>query len=249
MKKIKLLIILLLFITIGCKIGTQNDDRDRDFREYLEDKYNIELDKKSYVAKCHTDCEYLGFYTINNDYNYTIQISQKGSEYKDSYDINATEKRKQLYNYIKTLRGSDIADNYLGFYSNTMSGVVAYSSKEKNQLYYIIKYNESMNMEDEYKKDFEILKKAEELNDKYEIKEMIVFYVKDDRLNNSNWIEQFDIKDITGYSDIIFNITEYLNKPIYSYHIDNYKEDGSLSTISYEEFKKLIMEEKNDSKK
>ena len=123
-----------------------------------------------------------------------------------------------------------------------MSGVVAYSSIEKNQLYYIIKYNDNMNMDDEYKKDYEILKKAEELNDKYEIKEMIVAYVKDDKLNSNNWIEQFDIKDITDYSDIIFNITEYLNKPIYSYRIDNYKEDGSLSTISYEEFKKLIME-------
>ena len=41
----------------------------------------------------------------------------------------------------------DIAKNYLGFYSNTMSGVVAYSSIEKNQLYYIIKYNDNMDMD------------------------------------------------------------------------------------------------------
>ena len=80
MKKYKLLIILFLFITMGCKIGTQNDNRDEEFREYLKNKYNIELDKKSYVDKCHTDCEYLGFYTVNNDYNYTIQVTKKGSE-------------------------------------------------------------------------------------------------------------------------------------------------------------------------
>lgn len=242
MKKFKLLIILFLFITVGCKIGNSKEERDNEFREYFENKYNIELDKKSYVEKCHTDCEYLGFYTINNDYNYTIQISKKASEYKDSYDIKAVEKRKELYNYIKGIRGNDIAENYLGFYSNTMSGVVAYSSIEKNQLYYIIKYNDNMDMDLEYKKDYEILKKAEELNDKYEIKEMIVAYIKDDRLNSSNWIEQFDIKDITDYGNIIFNITDYLNKPTYSYRISNYDKDGSLSTISLEEFKNLIKE-------
>ena len=245
--KNKLLIIFIIFFTMGCNIGTQNDDRDREFRDYLESKYNIKLDDSSYVKKCHTDCEYFGFYTLDKDYNYVIQISNKASKMTDYYNNEAVEKRKELNKYIISFRGDSLAPHYLGYMSNTMSGGISYSSSEKTQLYYIVKYNNNMNFDDELAKDYQTLKKAQELLDNYAIKEMIIIYSDDSKLNDEDWILKLDIKDISDRSNIIFSPEKYNIKVKYSYRISNYKEDTRLSDKTFEEFKEMVYErlEKN----
>ena len=237
-----LFISIILIIVTGCSLlkKDNNEAYDKEFRSYLKENYGLQLNDKSTVKRCETKCDFYGFYTIGKDYNYAVQISKTGDKFEVSYDKDAVTKRKTLYEYIKKIKGNDIAPNYLGFYQNTYSGIITYSSSESRQLYYIVKYNDKMNLNEELKKDYDILKKAQQIIGKDFIKEMIVLYIKDEKLNDEDWITKLNI-DISDYSYVIYSPEKYFNKPKYQYRINNYKSNNYLASISYKEFENLVM--------
>lgn len=241
MKKVVLSLLCILsilaFLT-GCSFS--NKKYDKEFREYIRDNYGLQLNKKSEVNRCVENCDYYGFYTVGNDYNYAVQISKTGSSFEVTYDEDAIDKRATLYQYIRQIRGNDIAPNYLGFYKNTYSGHVKSSSIERQQLYYIVKYNDDMDLNTELKKDYEILQKAQKIIENSIIKEMMVVYIKDSRLNDEDWVLKLNTK-VTESSDIIFDSEKYLNRYELKYRISNYNTDESLSSMSYTDFEKLVI--------
>ena len=138
------------------------------------------------------------------------------------------------------IRNSDIAPNYLGYYKNTQSGVVAYASIEHQQLYYIVKYNNKMDLEDELRKDYLILRKAQELAlKKTMIKEMNVLYIEDIMLNENDWIKRLGL-NISNYGDVIYNSSSFLNGFKYHYRIDNYEDENPLASITIDNFLTLV---------
>lgn len=135
---------------------------------------------------------------------------------------------KKLYDYIVSIRGKDIAPNYLGYYKNTESGIVAYSPIESSQLYFIIRHNDKMELDEELKKDYLILKKAQDLMpNKSTIKEMRVLYAGDERLDDSEWVKKMGL-DISQYSNIMFDSKSLFNNIKYYYSVSNYSDDVSL---------------------
>ena len=230
-------VVILTICLIGCNYSIKKYDEE--FRNYLIKEYNLELNDISEVDRCHSNCDYYGYYVIGSDYNYPIQISKTKNEYEVSYDKDAVDKRMKLYKYIKDARGDDFASNYLGFYKNTYSGHISYSSGDGNKLYYIIKYNDSMKLEEELKKDYDILRKAQDILGDYKVKEMIVLYIKDSKLDDEDWIKKLDI-NISELSDIIYDSNKFLNKYKYSYRISNYDTELSLAKLSYKEFEELV---------
>lgn len=239
--------ILLLLFLLKVEKNDENDKYDKIFRQYLENKYHIELNENSIVGNCEDinisdKCDFYGFYMLGEDYNYAIQVIKKDDNYLDSYDIDFYNKRNDLFNYIKQIRNGDFS-NYLGFINNTCSGagLICYSSSEFDKLYYIIKYNDKMNLEDELRKDYEILVKAQEFFEPYKVREMYVHYIKDDKILVKDWIYRLGIDYIGHYSDVMFFPEKYLNNPHYSFRISNYGSDKLLASLTFEEFKELVM--------
>ena len=217
---------------------------DKEFRTYLKDNYNLQLNDKKKVAPCYSNCDAYGYYTVGNDYNYVVQISKTGETFKVSYDEDAVNKRKALYQFIQETRGKDIAPNYLGFYKNTSSGTIAYSSSETGSLYYIVKYNNNMKLNEELKKDYEILKKAQEIIGKHNITSMKVLYVKDTRLEDEEWVLKLNI-DVGDTEEIVLYPEKYFNKYKYFYQISSYNKEEfkPLASLSYNDFEYLVFKE------
>lgn len=238
----------LILIITGCSNSNLNNI-DNDFRRYLNENYDVELADKSTVNHCKNNCDYFGFYPLKNDLTYAIQISKTGNEYEVSYDNQAVQMRKELYNYISLQKGNNYVENYLKFYDNGDIGHVHFSSISRNQLSYIVYYDSNINIENQIYSDYQILEKANNImnsNTKSYIKEMEVFYIKDDRIKEKNWLEnlKIDVYDY-GFAPSYLDGDKEIatTKFTYHYRISNYKNDAGLKNLSFEEFKKLVKTE------
>ena len=230
----------LILIITGCSNSKLNNI-DNDFRRYLNENYDVELADKSTVNHCKNNCDYFGFYPLKNDLTYAIQISKTGNKYEVSYDNQAVQMRKELYNYISLQKGNNYVENYLKFYDNGDIGHVHFSSISRNQLSYIVYYDSNINIENQIYSDYQILEKANNImnsNTKSYIKEMEVFYIKDDRIKEKNWLENLKI-DVYDYGFA----PSYLDGDKEIATTSNYKNDAGLKNLSFEEFKKLVKTE------
>jgi len=243
------IISVVVFLALGAIffIGPIVTDRinvgkyDAEFKKYISDNYGITVNNDGYVRRCFSNCDYYGYYNVGTDYNYSIQIEKTGDKIEASVDKDVIEKRKKLYNYISSLRGNDLAPNYLGYYANTMSGNVSFSSGERSELYYIIKYRAGMNIEEEIRKDYSILKKAQEIGDgKVIIKSMRVYYVDDDRLNDSDWIKKTGLT-INNYGDVVGVREDILKDIKYEYSISNYSSDENAASLADKPLEEFVL--------
>lgn len=238
----------LILIITGCSNSKLNNI-DNDFRHYLKENYNVELSDKSKVNRCKNNCDYFGYYPLKNDLTYAIQISKTGNEYEVSYDNQAVQMRKELYNYISSQKGNNYVENYLQFYDNGDIGHVHYSSVSRDQLSYIVYYDSNINIENQIYSDYQILKKANNImnsNTKFYISEMEVFYIKDDRIREKNWLENLKIDvDDYGFAPSYLDGDKEITTKKFTYHyrISNYKNGTGLKNLSFEEFKKLVKTE------
>ena len=98
-----------------------------------------------------------------------------------------------------------------------------------------------MQLDDELRKDYFILQKAQELMPLQKIKEMNVLYIDDARLNKEDWIKKLGL-DISQYGDIIYDADRLLDKNVYGYRISSYKDGGSLADKTLDEFLSLVEE-------
>ena len=219
--------------------GQNSSGIDAQFKEYILDNYGIKVNDDGYINRCYSECDYYGYYNVGNDYNYAIQISNTGNEFEASVDTEAIKAREELYNYISDVRGNDIAPNYLGYYKNTDSGIISYSSGDSQKLYYIVRYRDDMRIDEELYKDYQILQKAQDLLPLQKIKEMNVIYVDDAKLNDEDWVKKLGL-DTSQYGDIIYDADRLFDKNVYSYRISDYKSGGSLADKTFYEFLSLV---------
>ena len=240
--------ISLIFIITGCS-NSELNNIDNEFRHYLNENYNVELAEKSTVGRCRNNCDYFGYYPLANDLTYSIQISKTNEQYEVSYDNQAVQMRKELYNYIAMQKGNNYVKNYLQFYDNGDLGHVSYSSISRYHLSYVVYYDNSINFERQLYSDYQILKKASDImssNTNFFIRGMEVYYIEDDRLKENNWLENLgiDVDDYVFASSYLDGDKEITTtKFTYYYHISNYKNDTGLKNLSFEEFKNLVKNE------
>lgn len=246
---LNLVMVLSLILIITCCSNSKLNNVDNEFRHYLNENYNVELADKSIVNRCKNNCDYFGYYPLKNDLTYAIQISKTGNEYEVSYDNQAVQMRKELYNYISLQKGNNYVENYLQFYDNGDIGHVHSSSISRDQLSYIVYYDSNINIENQIYSDYQILKKANNImnsNTKFYISEMEVFYIKDDRIKEKNWLENLKIGvDDYGFAPSYLDGDKEITTTKFTYHyrISNYKNDTGLKNLSFEEFKKLVKTE------
>lgn len=243
-KYLKLVCSLFMMVVLSGCVNSNSNNIDEEFRRYLMDNYNVELAEKSTFGRCRNNCDYFGYYPLADDLTYSIQISKTGKEYEVSYDNQAVQMRKELYNYIATQKGNNYVDDYLQFYDNGDLGHVSSSSISRNKLSYIVYYDNSVNFENQLYSDYQILKKASSIsNTKSIIREMEVYYINDNRLKQNNWLEnlKIDVDDYgfaPSYLDGDGDIST--ENSVYHYRISDYRNNVDLGTLSFEEFKKLV---------
>lgn len=274
---ISIVVLCLLFCVIIANIPNIIEYKvDKDFRNYLSKEYNFNLSKSSYVGRCwvRRTCDYYGYYPLKEDQTYFIQTSKKRGKITASYHKEALKMRKELYNYIKELKGKNYVGDYLYFYDNGDKGhLYSHDGKIMNPLSYIVYYNNGLDMDEQIYTDYLILKKAMELtansNNKYrKISELNVYYINDSRLLNKNWIEdlKIDVREYGNapevYEDVPMNFIRssdfsdegpyrYMKYSMFDFYYDmeNKLDSDNIDLISFSEFKKKVDRNLEISKK
>lgn len=120
---------------------------------------------------------------------------------------------------------------------------------QETNYHILYNYDSNINIENQIYSDYQILEKANNImnsNTKSYIKEMEVFYIKDDRIKEKNWLEnlKIDVYDY-GFAPSYLDGDKEIatTKFTYHYRISNYKNDAGLKNLSFEEFKKLVKTE------
>ena len=217
-----------------------------EFKNYLENNYNIRISDYSKVNICNTafeDCDYVGIFTLEDDLSYRIRIEKTGNNYRTSYLENAPKMRKELYEYANSLKNGNLGKNYLEYENKDNN--FSFFDLNDTELKYIVYTNNDEVSEDDMQSDFMIIQKANEIIEKYNIKEgsvrdIDIMYTKDNRILSDNWIKDaYQNKDL----DDLANVYAYFKPDSFGY---GYDFDYSLQYyegMNFETFKKTVRNE------
>ena len=262
-------VVVLLFIwlyptRVDYKNSSSNNKAvDRDFRNYLESNYGVELDDTPTPYFGYTEGKKLGGYPSNQGYysaqyrlkddeSFWISIKKVNNKYTVDIDKKTYKIRKELYDYIKSVKKDSYVPNYLVFYHNDEGED---SRGTYNYLSYAV-YDKDNNKfsEEELLTDYKILQKAKSLFKKYNVKRhikvMAVRYINDPRIQTEgNWSNKFNFKENYSDQDYIldtYSCGEEYNDLQYTNCMYTLEESQSsinslnLDDLSFDEFKKRV---------
>ena len=263
-------VIVLLFIwlyptRVDYKNSSSNNTKvDRDFRNYLESNYGVDLDEDPTPYFGYTEGKKLGGYPSNQGYysaqyrlkddeSFWISIKRRNNKYTVDIDKNTYKIRKELYDYIKSVKKDSYVPNYLIFYHNDKNDF-DYNGTYNYLSYAVYDKDNNKFSEEELLTDYKILQKAKSLFKKYNVKRhikvMAVRYINDPRIQTEgNWNNKFKFE--TNYSDQDYVLDTYscggeYNDEKYTNCMYTLEESQSsinslnLDDLSFDEFKERV---------
>ena len=178
--------------TLNSTSAYSQSDVEKDLRNYITSKYGIKLNDKCEIGKTTKGDDY-GYFTPVNDPSYLIQITKSGSTYECSYKEEHLKVRKEIMDEISKYKGKNTVKAYLDLtlYNGVENGPISFDRSADQFLEYVVYYDSSLNMDEQIKQDYKIVKKVNELLNKYSnetLDRVMVLYIDNSKVLDNDWV-------------------------------------------------------------